>query len=236
MAMKEKKSKKVQIRLTERENRQLAEAAKVRGTTKSEVFCSILAPHFKRRIEWEQNLFTRANKEIWISGVNSTGPAHQCYEELQEFLGRGGNLRFLIMNVKRKVFREQEVLERDKERRLFCEFLATYSILRKLNRKKTAGSLECKVYDRKPSFSGSIADVSSNKGSGIINKHTNRPGVRMLTTGSYLVRKGRNDGFEEVVSEYNGIWDQAETLPLTSAGAAKWLGKIQIKDVIGKGR
>lgn len=69
------------------------------------------------------------NPDVWILGINATGPLHQGREILIGLLKNGGKLRILLLNPTQPVFGKRSDRERDRVGRITAELFASFYIL-----------------------------------------------------------------------------------------------------------
>lgn len=75
----------------------------------------------------EMRLF--CNAQLWILGINATGPLHQGREIIIDVLKNDGSVRVLLLDPIHEIFDDRSLAEHDSVGRISAELLASLYIL-----------------------------------------------------------------------------------------------------------
>jgi hypothetical protein len=164
----------------------------------------------------------RSPSEIWILGINATGPLHQGREILIRLLREGGRLRLLLLDPSAPVFEDRCDHEHDRVGRVSAELNASiYILMDILSQVKSldsyrASSVEVRLHQTRPDRSLLMIDCDREDGIVLENPYPNLKGTRGVEGPMYpLVQRGRTTrGYVENVRYYKALWEKASTVAL----------------------
>ena len=161
------------------------------------------------------------SSEIWILGINATGPLHQGREILIRTLSQGGKLRLLLLDPNKPAFQQRCAYELDGVGRIVAELRASLHILIDVIAQASPrpGDVEVRLHDRPPDRSLLMIDCASKEGIVMENPYPALKGKRGLEGEMYpLVQRGRTTrGYRDNVAHFNELWEGARPIALDAA-------------------
>lgn len=189
------------------------------------------AEHSKRKISFQLEVLENKISEVkdsgrtpdvWILGINATGPLHQGREILIDMLKSGGKLRVLLLDPTHPVFSKRSDHERDHVGRITAELFASFYILMDImSQLKSANesllrNIEVRLHHEDPDRSLIMVNCEDQDGVVLVNPYPSREGTRGVEGEMYpLVQRGRTaSGYKENVTYYKKLWDQAKPVKI----------------------
>jgi hypothetical protein len=164
----------------------------------------------------------KAQGDVWILGVNATGPLHQGREIFIRLLRDNGRLRILLLDPSLQVFEDRCDHENDRVGRISAELNASVCILLDILSQLEAAdgfqrsSVEVRLHGNFPDRSLIMVDCERDDGIVLENPYPPLKGMRGVEGPMYpLVQRGRTTrGYLENVRYYKGLWEKARSVAL----------------------